>query len=287
MDRDRRRDGSRNQRMPALRHRGVTRVGQADDQPSVGVTVPTPHTRNYWTGRPLRCAGRVLGTGLLPAPRYWFSSQQGGAPPPTVFTPGRRQGPTTGRLSSRNPGLAPPFPSRVSGPPPREAGPLVGGDRTHQASVESRRCPSRDEEGDHPTPSTEETASNDCGDVNRRIALRPDPAVHTRARTRQVTRVVPNQIGRLPEEFLWLVLVFEGSPPHLVSGFSRAGVPNRLLAGVDALAGRARLLAERLVDGLELFAPRGPRFGGLTPGKGVDPRAPLPERSGVVVRTTL
>jgi hypothetical protein len=31
-------------------------------------------------------------------------------------------------------------------------------------------------------------------------------AVHSRALTRQVTHSVPNQIGRLPEEFLWLVL---------------------------------------------------------------------------------
>jgi hypothetical protein len=49
----------------------------------------------------------------------------------------------------------------------------------------------------------------------------------------------------------------EGLPPHLVSGRSRAGVPNRLLAGFDALAGRARLLAERLVDGRELSRPEG------------------------------
>jgi len=49
----------------------------------------------------------------------------------------------------------------------------------------------------------------------------------------------------------------EGLPPHLVSGVNRAGVPNRLLAGFDALAGRARLLAERLVDGWELSRPEG------------------------------
>jgi len=60
-----------------------------------------------------------------------------------------------------------------------------------------------------------------------------------------------------------------------------------LLAGFDALAGRARLLAERLVDGLALFAPRGPRFLACGRGKGADPRAPLPERSGVVVKTTV
>jgi hypothetical protein len=37
-------------------------------------------------------------------------------------------------------------------------------------------------------------------------------AVHTRARTRQVTHLVPNQIGRLPEEFLWLVGISRGRP---------------------------------------------------------------------------
>jgi hypothetical protein len=39
-----------------------------------------------------------------------------------------------------------------------------------------------------------------------------DGAVHTRARTRQVTHLVPNQIGRLPEEFLWLVGISRGCP---------------------------------------------------------------------------
>jgi hypothetical protein len=41
-------------------------------------------------------------------------------------------------------GLRSPFPSRVTGPPPREAGPLGGRDRTGQPSVEWRRSPSRD-----------------------------------------------------------------------------------------------------------------------------------------------
>jgi hypothetical protein len=41
-----------------------------------------------------------------------------------------------------------------------------------------------------------------------------------------------------------------------------------LLAGVDALTGRARLLAERFVDGLALFEPRGPRFLSLWPREG-------------------
>jgi hypothetical protein len=92
-------------------------------------------------------------------------------------------------------------------------------------------------------------------------------AVHSRARTRQVTRFVPNQIGRLPEEFLWLVLTSRGCP-RTPSRPKPAGVPNRLLAGVDALTGRARLLAERFVDGLALFEPRGPRFLSLWPREG-------------------
>jgi hypothetical protein len=81
-------------------------------------------------------------------------------------------------------------------------------------------------------------------------------AVHTRARTRQVTHLVPNQIGRLPEEFLWLVLTSRARA-HTPSRPRPAGVPNRLLAGIDALAGRARLLAERLVDGLGLSPHEG------------------------------
>jgi len=60
-----------------------------------------------------------------------------------------------------------------------------------------------------------------------------------------------------------------------------------LLAGVDALAGRARLLAERLVDGLGLSPHEGRASQACGPEKGAGPRAPLPERSGVVVRTTL
>jgi hypothetical protein len=81
-------------------------------------------------------------------------------------------------------------------------------------------------------------------------------AVHSRARTRQVTHSVPNQIGRLPEEFLWLVLTSRARA-HTPSRPRPAGVPNRLLAGIDALAGRARLLAERLVDGLGLSPHEG------------------------------
>lgn len=79
----------------------------------------------------------------------------------------------------------------------------------------------------------------------------------------------------------------EGLPPHLVSGVSRAGVPNRLLAGFDALTGRARLLAERFVDrlGLSSHEGRAPKACGRE--EGADPRAPLPERSGVVVKTPI
>jgi hypothetical protein len=61
---------------------------------------------------------------------------------------------------------------------------------------------------------------------------------------------------------------FEGSPPHLVSGRTRAGVSNRLLAGIDALAGRARLLAERLVDGLGLSPHEGRASQALWPREG-------------------
>jgi hypothetical protein len=49
-----------------------------------------------------------------------------------------------------------------------------------------------------------------------------DGAVHTRARTRQVTHLVPNQIGRLPEEFLWLVGISRGRP-HTPSRFPGGG----------------------------------------------------------------
>lgn len=60
-----------------------------------------------------------------------------------------------------------------------------------------------------------------------------------------------------------------------------------MLAGFDALTGRARLLAERFVDrlGLSPHEGRAPKACGRE--EGADPRAPLPERSGVVVRTTL
>jgi hypothetical protein len=37
-------------------------------------------------------------------------------------------------------------------------------------------------------------------------------AVHSRALARQVTHSVPSQIGRLPEEFLWLVRISRGRP---------------------------------------------------------------------------
>jgi len=73
-----------------------------------------------------------------------------------------------------------------------------------------------------------------------------------------------------------------GVAPTPRPGFP-AGVPIRLLSGVDAVTGRARFLAERIVDRLALFAPRGPLPPACSQCGIADPRAPLPERPGVVV----
>lgn len=60
-----------------------------------------------------------------------------------------------------------------------------------------------------------------------------------------------------------------------------------MLAGIDGVTPRARLLAERLVDRLGLSPHEGRASQACGPEKGADPRAPLPERSGVVVKTPI
>jgi hypothetical protein len=185
-----------------------------------------------------------------------------------VFTPGRRQGPTTGPFGSQNPGLALPLPLTGAGPPPREAGPLGVRDRTGQPSVEWRRSPSQDPKWGIPTQGPSRDAPNTCRRRQRwdRLASQAERSTPGREPGRSLTPS-PTKSGDFPRSF------FGWSSPRGVAptprpGRSRAGVPNRLLAGFDALAGRARLLAERFVDRLALFAPRGPRFLSLWPREG-------------------
>lgn len=241
--------------MPGLRHRGVARVGQVGDCPSVGVTDPYP--RAPVRGRPLRCAGRVLGTGSRPAPQARYQFPAGGHPATQgVHTRANGQVRRRGLSARGTRGLRPPSPhgSRVlplgrrvpcrSGITPGTAASSHGGVHRETKTGVTRPCPPM------------KTAPNGCGDVNRWRALRPDQAVHSRALARQVTRMVPTQIGRLPEEFLWLVRSSRARA-HTSYPANRAGVPIRLLAGIDGLTARARLLAEQIVDGLELSPHEG------------------------------
>lgn len=69
---------------------------------------------------------------------------------------------------------------------------------------------------------------------------------------------------------------FEGSRPHLVSGRSRAGVPNRLLSGVDGPHGQSKAPSRAARRRAGAFTPRGPRPRAFyVPGGLAVPRAPL------------
>jgi hypothetical protein len=94
--------------------------------------------------------------GIAPGPTTLVSVPSRGAPHhPRSSLRGvgraRRRG-----LSARGTrGLRSPFPLRVTGPLPREAGPLPVRDHTGHGSVEWRRFPSRDQSGDHPPGSVD------------------------------------------------------------------------------------------------------------------------------------
>lgn len=99
--------------------------------------------------------------------------------------------------------------------------------------------------------------------------------VHSRALTRQVTHSVPSQTGRLPEEFLWLVLISRGCPRTSYPA-NRAGVPNRLLSGVDGPHGQSKAPSRAARRRAGAFTPRGPRPRAFyVPGGLAVPRAPL------------
>jgi hypothetical protein len=184
-------------------------------------------------------------------------------------------------------GLRAPYPLRVTGPSPRKAGPLGGRNLTgpterRVAAVaiarQKRGLPAQVHRGLHQTR---------VGDVSDAVDLRlrrggPHPGANPAGHS---PRPQPNRETSRGVSLAGRHL--EGSPPHLVSGRAGQGCRSVCWRVLMALAGRARHLAERIVDGLELFAPRGPRFPAGGRGKGADPRAPLPERSGVVFRTTL
>jgi hypothetical protein len=94
--------------------------------------------------------------GIAPGPTTLVSVPSRGAPHhPRSSLRGvgraRRRG-----LSARGTrGLRSPFPLRVTGPLPREAGPLPVRNHTGHGSVEWRRFPSRDQSGDHPPGSVD------------------------------------------------------------------------------------------------------------------------------------
>lgn len=88
--------------------------------------------------------------------------------------------------------------------------------------------------------------------------------VHSRALTRQVTHSVPSQTGRLPEEFLWLVLTSRARARTSYPAEAGQGCRTVCCRVLMALTGRARHLAERLVDGLGLSPHEGRVLGLFT-----------------------
>lgn len=190
---------------------------------------------------------------ITPGPTRLVSVPSRGAPRTTEFTPSLPQARRRGLSARRTRGLRSPFPSRVRVPglPGRvpSASGVTPGSRASSGGGHHRETKAG---VTRPGPSMD--APNTCGDVSDGIDLRlrrsgPHPGAGPAGHS---PRPQPNRDTSRGVSLAGPHL--EGLPPHLVSSRSRAGVPNRLLAGFDALAGRARLLAERFVDGLG-FSP--------------------------------
>lgn len=93
---------------------------------------------------------------ITPGPTKLVSLPSRGAPDhPRSSLRGVGQARRRGLSARRTRGLRTPYPSRVAGPLPREAGPLPVRSRTGHGSVEWRRSPSRDMSGGYPPGSTE------------------------------------------------------------------------------------------------------------------------------------
>jgi len=173
---------------------------------------PTPRIRNYGSGRLLRHAARVLGTGSLLAPQDWSHFPAGGRLGRSG-SPDRYPRPDDGAFR-----LAEPVPCGTLPLTGRGSSPSRGGS---PAGPESHRARQRRvaavaiarlqagitqplvHQGLHQTRVATSTVGSAC--ASERV-------VHSRALAQQVTRALPNQIGRLPEEFLWLVLTSRGRP---------------------------------------------------------------------------
>lgn len=189
-----------------------------------------------------------------------ISSPQGGTPPPAQFTAGRRQGPTTAPFGWQNPGLAHPLPLAGHGSLPSESGSprrpeSSPGSRASSGGGHHRETKSRG----YPLRVRRQKTPNTCGDVNNGIDLRlrrsgplpgADPAGHS-------LRPQPNRETFPLSFFGWSSLRGLAPAPRI----RRTGQGCRTVCWrvLMALTGRARYLAERLVDGLGLFTPRGPR----------------------------
>jgi hypothetical protein len=276
--------------IPVLRHRGVTRAGRADFCPSVGVTAPTPRPR---VGRrPASVRGESSRNRITPGSHGLVSVPSRGALRRAgvhTHAPGRarrRSLSSSGTRAFRSAfasrlrllplGRRAPWPSGITpgGPASRNGG--FHRDRGAREDPELHRL-----ECVVQTPVTTSTVG---------ITLRRDREVHAGCSARR-SPSAPDRSGarawlagpKAASEGVCRSVHTSRGRPHTPSRCYPAGVPIRLLSGVVAVTGRARRLAEQIVDRLALFAPRGP----LPPAcdqRGIaDPRAPLPERPEVVV----
>jgi len=145
--------------------------------------------------------------GIAPGPTTRVSVPRRGAPHhPHSSLRGVGRARRRGLSARRTRGLRPPAPCGSRVLPLGRAGPLPVRSHTGHGSVEWRRSPSRDQSRDHPLRVRRWIHQTRVATSTMGSTCVSGEAVHSRALTRQVTHSVPNQIGRLPEEFLWLVL---------------------------------------------------------------------------------
>jgi len=164
----------------------------------------------------------------------------GSAPPPTQFTAGRRQGPTTGPFGSRNPGLARPLPLAGHGSFPSE-----GGSPRRPESHRADRASSgggrhRETEAGVTRSGPPRLAPNTCRRRQRcgRLASQARRSTPGREPGRSLTSS-PTKSGDFPRSFFgWSASRGVAPTPRIRQ--SRAGVPIRLLAGFDGPHGQSK-----------------------------------------------
>lgn len=245
-----------------------TRAGRADYGPPLGVTVPYPGARGIPGTADFGASAAVLGRDhSRPAPRGSIPS--GEAPRTKRVQPARSPGPD-------GVGISPYEPARFRAPPVAGVGSAPSGGRSSPRPGSHRTAPEVRPENDGAPRSDglccdplqglpgEIRSQRVCSTNGWTRLLQcggpcsPERAVHTRSLNRQVTAHTPHPgLGNDRGQFSWGTGL-PGLAPAPRTRCYPAGVPLRLLSGVDGLTARARFLAERNVDGLAVFPPPRP-----------------------------